>query len=624
VARRRAANALAARHGRNIANLDRMIAKSTESLFAGRYAAPTLIRRLLTEHALRYRKLYAAAFVLMGLAAAATAMIAYVMGDAINAAYIDRNMSNILFFATVVAVMFFVRAGATYSHQIILGRIGNAIVARNQRRMFEALIRQNLTFFADRHSSEFAARLTAGATSATQVINLLVTAVGRDILTLIGLVAVMVVQDPMLSLITLVIVPPALIMLRQLIRRVNTVAHNRFTGGALILENMQETVQGIRIVKAYTLEAVMLAKVDANVASLEHESNKLIRIIARASPLMEALAGIAIALGLLYGGYRVIDTGSTPGQFFSFFTAFLLAYEPARRLARLNLEVSSALVGVRVLFEIIDTPTTEPTDEVKPALEISSARVELDDIKFGYRPSEVVIRGMTFTAEPGRMTALVGPSGGGKSTVFNLLLHFYELDSGSIRIDGQDIAGVSRRSLRGQIAYVSQDVFLFHGTIRDNIAIGKPGATESEIVAAAKAAHAHEFITAFPVGYDMPVGERGTQLSGGERQRIAIARALIKDAPIILLDEATASLDSESERLVQDAMEHLCRGRTTIAIAHRLHTITHADRILVVENGAVVESGRHEELLRKGGRYAAFYRLQVREQFTEPASMATA
>jgi ATP-binding cassette subfamily B protein len=208
--------------------------------------------------------------------------------------------------------------------------------------------------------------------------------------------------------------------------------------------------------------------------------------------------------------------------------------------------------------------------------------------------------------------------------VFNLLLHYYELDSGSIRIDGQDIAKVSRRSLRRQIAYVSQDVFLFHGTIRDNIAIGRPEATESEIVAAAKAAHAHEFITAFPAGYDMPVGERGTQLSGGERQRIAIARALIKNAPIILLDEATASLDSESERLVQNAMEHLCRGRTTIAIAHRLHTITHADRILVVENGAVVEAGRHDELLRKGGRYAAFYRLQVREQFTEPASMATA
>ncbi len=588
-----------------------MITTRFQSLSADPYGAPALIRRLLTEQAMVHWPRYVLAFVLMGLAAAATALIAYVMGDAINAAYIDRNMSNIIFFATVVAVMFFVRAGATYGQQVILGRIGNAILARNQRRMFEALIRQNLRFFADRHSSEFAARLTAGANAATQVINLLVTAVGRDILTLIALVAVMVVQDPMLSLITLVVVPPALGMLRKLIRRIYTVARNRFTGGALILETMQETVQGIRTVKAYTLEEVMQAKVDGHVKGLEHESNKLIRITARASPLMEALAGIAIALGLIYGGYRVIDTGSTPGQFFSFFTAFMLAYEPARRLARVNLELSAALVGVRVLFEIIDTPTTEPTDETKPALKISNARVELDDVKFGYRPGEVVIQGISFAAEPGRMTALVGPSGGGKSTVFNLLLHYYELDSGSIRIDGQDIAGVSRRSLRRQIAYVSQDVFLFHGTIRDNIAIGKPDASEQEIVAAAKAAHAHEFITAFPTGYDTPVGERGAQLSGGERQRVAIARALIKNAQIILLDEATASLDSESERLVQDAMEHLCRGRTTIAIAHRLHTITHADRILVVESGAIVEAGRHDELLRKGGRYAAFYRLQA-------------
>jgi ATP-binding cassette subfamily B protein len=237
---------------------------------------------------------------------------------------------------------------------------------------------------------------------------------------------------------------------------------------------------------------------------------------------------------------------------------------------------------------------------------------------FGYRAGEPVLRGMSFVAEPALMTALVGPSGGGKSTVFNLMLRLYEAQGGSVVIDGQDIATVSRHSLRRQIAYVGQDVFLFRGSIRENIAVGNPEATEDEIVAAAKAAHAHEFISGFPAGYDTPVGERGTQLSGGERQRVAIARALIKNASIILLDEATASLDSESERLVQDAMAHLCEGRTTIAIAHRLHTIMHADCILVVEGGTIVESGRHDELLRKGGRYAAFYRLQVKEQHPAP------
>ena len=458
------------------------------------------------------------------------------------------------------------------------------------------------------------ARLTTGAAAASQVINLLVTAIGRDLLSLIGLLAVMVYQDPIMSFFSFVVAPPAFVILRKMIRRIYAIAKNQFHGGTRILETMQETVQGIRIVKAFTLEDVMRQRLDANVTELENEFEQ---VGAGGQPRQPADGGARrhspSRCALIYGGCRVIETGATPGQFFSFLAAFMLAYEPAKRLARLNIELNSGLVGVRILFEIIDSPPTEPNDDDKPALKITNARVDFNDVRFGYRPDEIVIRGMTFAAEPGKMTALVGPSGGGKSTVFNLILRFYEADAGSIKIDGQDIAGVSRRSLRGQIAYVGQDVFLFHGSIRENIAVGKPGASEAEIVAAAKAAHAHEFITAFPAGYDTPVGERGAQLSGGERQRVAIARALVKNAQIILLDEATASLDSESERLVQDAMAHLCEGRTTIAIAHRLHTIMHADRILVVESGAIVESGRHDELLRKGGRYAAFYRLQIKE-----------
>jgi ATP-binding cassette subfamily B protein len=345
-------------------------------------------------------------------------------------------------------------------------------------------------------------------------------------------------------------------------------------------------------------------------------ANKMARVANRASPLMESLGGIAIALAILYGGYRVIETGATPGEFVSFMAAFLLAYEPAKRLARFNIDLSGALVGVRILFDLVDSPATEPADDDKPKLAVGPGRIVFSDVRFAYRPDEPVIRGLSFVAEPGKVTALAGPSGGGKTTVLALILRFYTPDSGAIAIDGQDIAAVSRHSLRQQIAYVGQDVTLFHGSVRDNIAFGRLGASEAEIVAAAKAAHAHDFITAFPQGYDTPVGERGTQLSGGQRQRIAIARALIKNAPLILLDEATASLDSESERQVQDAIAHLCEGRTTLVIAHRLHTIMHADRIHVVEEGTIVESGRHDELLRKGGRYASFYRLQLKDQAT--------
>jgi subfamily B ATP-binding cassette protein MsbA len=602
-----------------------MVLLKLKSLLADRDGAWALVHRLMTEQALGQWRRYALAFAMMAVAAGATALGAYLIGNVINAAYVDKNLPGIIALALVTAVLFLVKALATYGQSVMLSRIGNRIVALNQRKMFDALIRQNVAFFSNRHSSEFMARLTSGAQAASNVINLMVNAVGRDLLSLIGLLAVMIVQDPIMSFFSFIVAPPAFVFLRKLIRRIYVIARNQFHGGTRILETMQETVQGIRIVKAYTLEDVMRKRLDANVTEFENESNKFARVANRASPLMEALGGFAIAGALIYGGFRVIETGATPGQFFSFLAAFMLAYEPAKRLARLNIDLNSGLVGVRILFEIIDSPPTEPADDDKPTLKIEKARVEFDNVRFGYRPGELVLRGMSFMAEPGMMTALVGPSGGGKSTVFNLLLRFYETGAGSIRIDGQDIASLSRRSLRRQIAYVGQDVFLFHGTVRENIAVGKPDATEEEIVAAAKAAHAHEFISAFPAGYATPVGERGAQLSGGERQRVAIARALIKNAQLILLDEATASLDSESERLVQDAMTHLCEGRTTIAIAHRLHTITHADRILVVENGTVVESGRHDELLRKSGRYAAFYRLQIKdEEPLPPISLARA
>ena len=573
-----------------------------------------LIRRLLVEQALGQWKLYTIAFVCMAVAAATTGLSAYLLGDVINQAYVERSLPGIVALALLAAFVFMIKAVATYCHTLLMSWISNRIVAENQRRMFESLIRQNLGYFAERHSSEFMARLNTGALAASQALNLLAGAVGRDFLSLVALAIVMFVQDPWMSLVTLVVVPPALLILRKMVRRIYGIAVSQFVGGTRLLESLQETVQGVRTVKAFTLEDQMRARVHANITELEHQSNRWARVAHRASPLMEGLGGLAIALAMIYGGYRVVETGAAPGQFFSFLAAFLLAYEPAKRLARLNIELNSNMVGVRILFDIIDAPPTEPKDDDKPPLRVTAGRVEFKDVRFGYRPDEPVLRGMSFVAGPGNMTALVGQSGGGKSTVLNLVLRLYEPDSGTVTIDGHNTADVSRTSLRHQVAYVGQDVFLFHGTIRDNIAIGKPGATDEEIVAAAKAAHAHEFVTAFPEGYQAMVGERGAMLSGGERQRVAIARALVKDALIILLDEATASLDSESERLVQDAMVHLCENRTTLVIAHRLHTITHADRILVVENGVIVESGRHDELLRKGGRYAAFFRLQIREQ----------
>ena len=587
------------------------------------YGAAILIRRLVMEQGAVYWRRYLAAFALMAVSAATTAGSAYLLGQVINQAYVDKNVRGIAILSGITVVIFIVKGAATYGHQVILSKISNAILANNQRQLFSKLMSESIAFFSERHSSEFLARLTAGANSVTQVLSLLINAVGRDVLSLVGLVIVMLMQDPYMALLGFAVAPPAMLVLRKLVKRIKGLAHTQFTGTADIMETMQESLQGIRTVKAFTLEGTMRGRIDASITAVEQNANKMARVSNRSNPLMETLGGFAVAGCLLYGGYSVVALGATPGQFFSFMTAFLMATEPAKRLARLNIDLNSQLVGARMLLEVVDSPATELADDDKPGLKLTNARIEWCDVSFAYRQGEPVLNRMSFVAEPGKVTALVGPSGGGKSTVLALLLRFYEIKEGEILIDGQSITDVSRRSVRQQTAYVGQDVYLFRDSIRANIAFGKEGATEAEIVDAAKAACAHDFIMNFPLGYDTPVGEHGAQLSGGQRQRIAVARALIRNAPIILLDEATAALDSESEQQVQEAIEHLCRNRTTIVIAHRLHTIMHADAILVVEAGEIVERGRHDDLLRRGGRYASFFRLQQRDaSYLEPISAA--
>ncbi|MDB5654913.1 MAG: transporter, transrane region [Tardiphaga sp.] len=577
------------------------------------YGALILIRRLVMEQAKSYWRRYLLAFALMGVSAATTAGAAYLLGEVINQAYVDKNVRGIAILSGVTLLIFILKGASTYGHTVILSQISNAILANNQRRLFAKLMSESIGFFSERHSSEFLNRLNAGATSVTQVLSLLINAIGRDLLSLIALVSVMLMQDPYMALFGFLIAPPAMLILRKLVRRIKGLARTQFTGTADIMETMQESLQGIRTVKAFTLEQTMQERMEASITAVERNANKMAKVSNRSSPLMETLGGFAIAGSLMYGGYRVVAMGATPGQFFSFLTAFLLAYEPAKRLARLNIDLNSSLIGAQMLLEIVDSPASEPNDDDRPALKLQEARVELRDVTFRYRPNETVLNHMSFVAEPGRVTALVGPSGGGKSTVLALLLRLYDINEGTITIDGQSIATVSRRSLRQQTAYVGQDVYLFRGTIYENVAFGREGASEAEIIAAAKAACAHDFIMGFPLGYQTPVGEHGAQLSGGQRQRVAIARALVKNAPIILLDEATAALDSESEKSVQEAIEHLCRNRTTIVIAHRLHTIMHADAILVVEGGEIVERGRHDDLLRQNGRYASFFKLQHRD-----------
>jgi ABC-type multidrug transport system fused ATPase/permease subunit len=568
-----------------------------------------LVCRLLRDYGARYWRRYALALVWMAIGSACISVCAYLLGAGVNQAYVDRNLPGVVLIATAAAGLASLRGFAIYFQNVIMMRIGNAITAESQRRLFDKLLMQDFGFFSDRHSSEFTARLAYGASSISSVLATVITAAGRDVLSLGGLMAVMFIKSPGLSLFGLFVMTPAVFAVRHLVRRVRQFTRRGFGHSASFIETLQETIQGLRVVRALSLEDEMRRSLHQNVADARQAADKLASLVNRSHPLMEALAGVAIGVVIVYGGYRIIFHNATPGEFVSFITAFLLAYEPAKRLTRLNIDLSNALAGVDTLQEILDLPD-RITDDGKRSLTIDLGRVTFDSVDFSYRSNHPVLCGLSFRAKAGQITALVGPSGGGKSTIFNLLLRFYDAQQGVIKIDGHDVTQVSAQSLRAQIAYVGQDIFLFRGSIRRNIAFGNLDASEQDIVAAARAAYAHDFITQFPAGYDTPVGEHGLQLSGGQRQRIAVARALIRKAPIILLDEPTGSLDSESEDYVQQAIRRLAEGRTTIVIAHRLYTVTHADVIYFVENGTVVESGPHGTLLRRGGRYATYFGLQ--------------
>lgn len=585
-------------------------------LLADPHGALSLCLRLLDENGRKHWRSYALALFWMAAAAACTAASAYLGGKAINEAYLNRSFIGIASVAIAIIVIFVVKGISTYSQAVILAKISNQISAENQRRMFEKLLEQELSYFENRHSSEFIARIAYGSGAAADVLKILVTTLGRDAMTLTGLLAVMLVQAPVLTLIGLVMMAPSIFIVRNLIKRVRNIAQTEFAGGARISESLLETVQGLRVVKALNLEDEMRRRVDEDTRSVERAGNKLARVMNRSTPMMDSLGGVAVGLMLIYGGYEVLIADAPPGQFVSFVAAFLLAYEPGKRIARLNVDLTRALVGVEILFKILDLPKPTGTSKL-PSLSVAKGRIVFDEVRFSYRPNVPVLNDLSFVAEPGQITALVGPSGGGKTTIFNLILRFYDVDTGTLIIDGQNLAAVSRASVRSNVAYVGQDIFLFHGSIRSNIAFGRLDASMDDIVAAAQAAYAHDFIMSLPSGYDTPVGEHGMQLSGGQRQRIAVARAMIRNVPIVLLDEPTASLDSESEIHVQKAIRRLAEGRTTLVIAHRLNTVRDANVIHVVENGTIVESGQHDALLREGRRYADFYRSQFGGQ---PAS----
>ncbi len=571
-----------------------------------------LVGRLLRESFREHAAIYGVAIVAMLIVAGTTAASAWIMRDIANEFAGEKNLDQIYLISGAVAAIFIIKGLATFVQTLFLSRAGNSIIADRQRRIYDRMLAHGIEFYHSYSSADLIMRMTQSAQAARGVVDTLVTSFIRDLFSLIGLVLVMAIQQPILSLVAFTIGPVAIFAVNKLLKKTRRIMEKELLSVSLIMRVMQETVFGARIVKSFNLEGTMRNRMYGAIHDVQRRANSIAALEAITGPIMETLAGLAIAGVILISGYLIAEGGQTPGSVMAFITALLLAYEPAKRLARARVSLEGGMVGVRLMYDIADRPLT--LEEAPDAKQLASepCDIRFEDVSFSYRDGEPVLRDLDITFPRGKMTALVGPSGGGKSTVLNLIMRLYDPDSGRILFGDEDIKQATLHSLREKIAYVSQDTFLFDGSVMDNIRMGRQDATDEEVVASAKAANAHAFIKALPEGYHTSVGENGVLLSGGQRQRLSIARAMLRNSEILLLDEATSALDAESEALFRDALDNLQEGRTTIAIAHRLSTVHRADQIIVMDEGRAAERGTHADLLaRPEGIYKKLHEYQL-------------
>jgi ATP-binding cassette, subfamily B, bacterial MsbA len=570
-----------------------------------------VVRRVLSENGRDYLPQYLFAIGCLLAIAATTAFSAWIMRDVVDEIFYRRRADLIAVICGAIALAFVIRGAALYGQAVVLAKIGNNLVARYQQRLFDHLMKLGVGYFSETRSAHLAAQINQNVNGIRDLLGLTITSVARDAVSLLALIGVMLWQDWILSAIALLIGPPLVYTVNYLMRRLRRITRESVEVNSRLIGAMQEATQGITIVKAFTMEGELSAKLAALIGHAEAQANKIARVSERLSPIAEMLAGFAVAGVIGYAGYRALYGNQPPGAVFSFITALLLAYDPARRLARSQVTLERSLVNARMIYEILDIEPHQGDAPGALPLKVGQGEVRFDHVSFAYHEGTPVLDDVSFTAAAGKTTAIVGGSGAGKTTLIALLQRFYDVGGGSLAIDGQDIAKVTKQTLRGSIAYVSQQPYLFEGTIRDNIRYGRPGATDAEVEQAAKIAQADEFIRQQPHGYETAVGENGLTLSGGQRQRLSIARAIVRNAPILVLDEATSALDNESEARVQAALAEVMKNRTTIVIAHRLSTVINADHIVVLAHGQLVEEGTHHQLIADPhGVYARFHGVQ--------------
>ncbi len=576
-----------------------------------------LLSRLVRNHVRPYFGRLGLAMLCMAIAAGATAGLAQLMEPVLDRVFIDKDQSILVLITVAVLAISLIKGLASYFEGVLMGYVGQRIIADLQTKLFAHLIHFDLAFFHNAGSGRLISRFTNDINAMRNAVSQILTGLIKDALTLVFLLAVMFEKDWKLALIAFVVFPTAIYPIVRIGRRMRRISTDVLGEAGRFTARLNEAFQGARHVKAYNREGFETERTVGVIENMFRIVYKSYRVRALSSPVMETLGGIAVAAIIFYGGWQVIGGSLTPGAFFSFVTALLLAYKPMKSLANLNTNLQEGLAASQRLFHVLDMEPTIKDGPDTQALVVSGGAVALDGVSFAYHDSAPALTNVSLDIPAGKVVALVGPSGAGKSTILNMIPRFYEVSAGAIRIDGQDVRDVTLESLRDALALVSQESVLFDDSVRANIAYGRAGASDAEIEAAAQGAAAHDFITQLPEGYDTIIGEGGVKLSGGQRQRLSIARAMLKNAPILLLDEATSELDSESEHKVQQALAELMRERTTLVIAHRLSTVIGADRIYTIEQGRIVESGTHAELLAKNGAYARLYALQFAGEAAE-------
>jgi ATP-binding cassette, subfamily B, bacterial MsbA len=569
------------------------------------------LQRLLGLALPHWRRLLLAAACMLGIAGF-TALSVYIIKPAMDDIFVNRDTTMLRLMPVVILAVFMFKGGFAWANSYLLEAVGLRVVNALRQQLYDHIQDLPLSFFDRMPTGVLMSRITNDVNEVQGAVTKALTGLIRDSFTVVGLIVVIIYRDWRLASLGVVVLPVAFYPLFVFGSKLRKLAKRTQETRGLISVLLHEGISGSRIVKAFGMEGYEKDRFAQQLQKDLDYGLKTAWIDALSSPLMEFIGAIGIAAIVFYGGLKVIQGESTPGTFFSFLGGLLALYQPVKGLSKVNSQIQKALAAIHRVYEILDTPTDLVEKADAGELPRISREVRFERVSFAYQ-EELVLRDVDLQVRAGEVIALVGTSGGGKTTLVNLIPRFYDVTTGAVSIDGVDVRDVTFKSLRGQIGMVTQQSFLFNDTVRNNIAYGDVSQDDQAIVEAARAAYAYDFIVQLPQGMDTVIGEQGVRLSGGQRQRICIARALLKNAPILILDEATSSLDSESELEVQRALENLMRGRTTFVIAHRLSTVQSADRILVIVGGRIMEQGSHADLLARNGEYRRLYDIQFQQ-----------